>query len=196
MRENDDDNNLTDDELNELLLSDEPVRTIKDPNQSKDESNLNHLIKKKKVKKPESEKKPSGRKIKWTEEKILEDKNRKKEEAQIRRDNRKLQERINKLTLNQGYGDAERYNVSEQLKVHKKLIEDELLKQREKEKEINDCILFKCTCECIDKFSYIDPRGYIISECMYCSRKREWDPVSWERYWYKTKGELQCKKIK
>jgi len=190
---------LSDSEMMEIF-SDFPTgkRQVKDPKTKKDES-LDHLLKrpvrlkrqnKKRKKKEDKPKKPRGRPKVWTDEKIAQRKAENKEAAKVRREQKKELEKLTKISLNQGFGEAERFRVARRAIKTKKQVEEELVSKREQQQQLDKSLIFtRDECFHIDKFSYYNKEGEIVSACERCSRQKIWQPRDWEKYMIQLKRE-------
>jgi len=192
-------------ELEDIFLSGggeqpKPVkRQIKDPKSKKKDTSLDHLIKLKrtnkkkdsKVSKKEKTKKPIGRPRIWTKEKIAAQKAEKKAEALQKREFKKELEKLTKLSLNQGFGEAERHRVAKKAIKNKEEIENEFASKKRQISKLKQVRIRENNCEHLDKISYIHPKsGLVHSACVHCSRTKEWDPSGWRQYLSKVKQEI------
>jgi len=188
-------NELTDDELDNILLSnDHSVRQIKDPSQKKESLDLSHLTGKKKKKKTKKRKytkkkdsKNPGRPLIWTKEKIAAEKAKKKIVHLAKRKLKKENETQNKILLNRPFSKAEQKRSVAEIVEHRDQIKKDLLDERNEEISLRDNTNFTPVCNHIDRFTHIDTAGHFVSSCIYCSRSKIWEPVDWDRYWTKTK---------
>jgi len=189
----------SDEELNDLLLADEPkpIRQVKDTKPEDPKLDLKHLTKKKKPVKLKRKNKQNSKKKKetrgrpkiWTDEKKAKDLAERKEKSAKKRKAKKEIEQLTKIALNQNFGPADRKRVQDQLKMEKQALQEEMLKQRETEKRIQAMTTFEQECDHFDKFAYVNMSGYFVSACIHCSRQKIWDPRDWSRYWSKAKKE-------
>jgi len=194
----------SDAELEDIFLSDggkpqkKIKRQIKDPKSSKKDNSLDHLVKKRnrKVKKlerankPEVKKKPQGRPRIWTEEKIAKQKSEKAAEALQKREFNKELEKLTKLSLNQGFGEAERHRVAKKAIKNKEEISAEFEGKKQQRRELAEVKMYSNDCNHLDKISYIHPKsGLVHSSCIKCSRTKEWEPHEWRLYFSQVKQE-------
>jgi hypothetical protein len=181
-------NDLTDDELDNILLSNEySVRQVKDPVKAEKPLDLKHLSKKKrKYTKKKGAKKP-GRPTIWTKEKIANNKARRKAVARAKAHVKRENEKQNKLLLAQPFTDTEKRMAISDVIDDKKALKDNLLNERNEEIRLRENIDFTPVCDHVDKFVYINTEGYFVSSCIFCSRSRSWIPYDWDVYFTKTK---------
>ena len=190
----------SDDELTNILLSEEPTRQVKDPfSQKNPDIDLSHLGRKKPVKlkrlnkKPKNlkksknvtddTKKPRGRPLQWTPEKKEAELKKRKAKSAEKREQLKELAQLTKLSLNQSFGPAERQRIATTAKQVKEKVQNEIVLQRETQQKIQDVTNFTPICEHEDKFTHSDDKGYFVSACIHCSRSKEWDPREWNMYW-------------
>ena len=149
-----------------------------------DKINLEHLYK---VKKEKKEKHPGGRPKIWTDEKIKQRKQEKKDIATKNREDLKDIAITSKISLNQDVGDAARYRLLQKNRSNKKQVDELIIDKRERLKALTEAHSFERVCAHADKYAYMGQEGSIFSTCTKCSRLKKWHPREWEIFVFKNR---------